>query len=102
MLRSATPGCVSRQRSGRMVMLDELQIVQPSVDASPAQQLLMLADFDDLALFEHHDLVGGAYSRKPMRDHERRTAAHQVAERLLHKAFGFGIESGCGLVSPQG
>src|ERR1041385_2711873 len=73
-----------RLRSKILAGIDEaialeivLLIVELFVPAVGDEQLLMRAVFDNLAAFEHQNLIGAPNRRQPVRDHERRPAAPQ-------------------------
>ena len=61
----------------------------------------MGAGLDHLALVEHDDLVRVDDRRQPVRDHERRAAAHQLAERALHGDLALRVERRGRLVEEQ-
>src|SRR5260370_7588331 len=61
----------------------------------------MRAALDDASGFDHQDLLRAPNGRKPVRDHERSSAAHQVAQALLNQRFGFGIEAGSSLIEDE-
>ena len=69
--------------------------------AARCQQLRVRALLDHAALVQHQHLVGVFDGRQPVRDDQRRAVGHQVVERVLHQAFGFGVERGGGLVEDQ-
>src|SRR5437870_13156633 len=50
----------SSQRSGRALVIEELQVVQLAVDAAPREQLLVRPDLHDRAAVEDDDLVRAA------------------------------------------
>ena len=45
----------------------------------------------EVVTYSQYDRVGVANGGEPVRDHERRPAAHQSIERGLHEPLGFGI-----------
>ena len=67
LLSAALPGRLSVDR------LPELQFIQPAVRAEFLHQLFVRANVADGAVFEHHDAVGAAHGRKPVRDHKHGT-----------------------------
>src|SRR5204862_8353964 len=83
------------------LIIDELKVVQFPIHTAPRQQLFVFSRLDNLAAIEDDNLVRAADRRETMRDHERRTPAHQVVERLLHEALRFRVERGRGLVEDQ-
>ena len=92
-------GPESRFASARF---EQLHLVQPRVDAvGPRHQLVVLADLDDAAAFEHDDGVGALHGREAVRDHERRAVEHQRGQRVLHQPLRLGIERRGRLVEDQ-
>src|SRR5436189_3311693 len=83
------------------LIIDELKVVQFPIDTAPRQQLFVFSRLDDLAAIEDDDLVRAADRRETMCDDERRAAAHQVVERLLHEPLGLRVECGRRLVEDQ-
>src|SRR6266404_7633473 len=75
--------------------------VKVKVAATRGVQRLMRAALDNPSRFDHEYLLGAPNRRKPMRDHERGAAAHQVAQALLNQRLGFGIEAGGGLIENE-
>ena len=61
----------------------------------------MRATLHDLALLHHQNLVGAAYGGKPVRNHKRSPALHEIRESLLDHLFRFGVEAGSCLVEDQ-
>ena len=49
----------------------------------------------------HHDAIGAAHRRKPMRDHKHRASAHQIVQRRLHQRFRLAVQRGGGLIQNQ-
>ena len=52
------------------------------VPPAEARQLLVAAFFGNFAVGQHHDAVGHAHGRKPMRDKQRHLARRQFGEAL--------------------
>ena len=52
------------------------------------EQLVVRAVGDELAVLEHHDLVGQRDRRQPVGDDERRAARHDLAQRVLDLLLG--------------
>ena len=77
--------------------------MQMRVQAALRQQFGVRALLDDAASVERHDAVGTLDRRQPVRDDERRAAAHQQVERgLLHlRSLGLGVERRRRLVEDQ-
>ena len=61
----------------------------------------MRPGFHDAALIEHDNDVGVENGRKPVRDADGRAAFHQLIQRGLHCAFGFGVQRAGSLVEDQ-
>ena len=79
----------------------ELQRGQVGVDASQRHQRGMRAHLDDLAVFHDDNAVGALHGRQAVRDDDGGAADHGRFQRLLHQAFGFGVQrTGC-LVEQQ-
>ena len=56
-----------------------VQLTQPGVPATRLEQILVRPDLDDAALVDDDDLVGTLDRRQPMRDHDRRPPADELA-----------------------
>src|SRR5947209_449916 len=61
----------------------------------------MLADLDDTAAVEDADKIGIDDRRQPVRNHDRRTTAHQRSQGGLYLALALGIERRGRLVEQQ-
>ena len=48
----------------------------------------MITSFDDLPLFQNHNRIGIADSRKPVGDHESRAVCHQTVHALFDVLLG--------------
>ena len=59
-----------------------LGLVQPGIGAFLAEQVGVLADFDDPAAFEHDQPIGFAQRAQAMGDRDRRAALNQIVERI--------------------
>src|SRR5262245_22115443 len=77
-------------KSGRSVYLlsaiplvPELRLVQPTVDAAAADQILVGALLANAALGHHHDPVGVLDRRQPVGDDQRGAPRSQLSQRLL-------------------
>ena len=82
----------------RPLLLLELEPVERGVAAALAQQLVVAARFDHVAVLDHEDAVGMRDRGQPVRDHQRGAALAQFGDRLLHLTLGFRIERGGRLV----
>src|SRR5260221_2834208 len=78
-----------------------LLVVELAIAPVPGQQLLVGAALDDLAAFEHQDLVGAADGREPVRDHERRAPPPQRAQTVLDHGLALAVEARGRLVQDQ-
>ena len=56
-------------------------------------QVLVRPALDDLAAFEHQDLVGAADGRQPVRDDERRAALPQRLQAVLNQRLALAVEA---------
>ena len=56
---------------------------------------------DQVAVVEHHDLVGQGDRREPVRDHERRATRHRLGQGHLDALLGGGVHRGGGVVEHQ-
>ena len=65
------------------------------------QQLVVRAAGGDLAVLEHDDVVGQRDRGEPVGDHERGAAAHRLAQRLLDRLLGRGVDRGGGVVEHE-
>ena len=79
----------------------ELGLVQSGIGAVASEQVVVLADLGDAALFENDKTVGSAESTEAVGDRDRRAAASQVLQCELNFAFGFGVHGGSGFVEDQ-
>ena len=52
----------------------------------------MRAGFDDVSAVDHEDAIGLLDRRQSMCDDERRAVVHQLIERPLDDALGFGVQ----------
>src|SRR4029079_9080024 len=64
-----------------------LLLVQLPIAATERDQLQMRAALDDLAVFQHEDLVRALDRRQTMGDDERRSAAAQRAKTVADQRF---------------
>src|SRR6476661_3082298 len=64
-----------------------LLLVQLAIAATERDQLAMRSALDDLAVFQHEDLVRALDRRQTMGDDERRPAAAQRAETVADQRF---------------
>src|SRR5690348_8642689 len=90
-----------RPRSRRRALRGVLDAIEPRVDALAREELRVRAELGEPPALEHGDAVGTLDGREPMRDDDRRAAAHQRIERRLHLALGFRIERRGGLIQYQ-
>ena len=54
------------------------QLVQPGVDAPPAEEVRMPPDLPDASPMEHHDPVGVVEGGEPVGDDEARPTLHEA------------------------
>src|SRR6266404_478290 len=59
---------LSINRNGFQV--GELHLVQLAIEAQAAHQFVVRADVSDCSRLDHHDAIGAAHGRKPVRDHK--------------------------------
>ena len=76
---SAVTADVSLAGRQEQIVLQSLLLgVEIEIAALRGVQLFVRAALDDLALLDHQNLVGAADGGKPVGDHERGAALHQV------------------------
>src|ERR1051325_11077982 len=78
-----------------------LLVVELPVAPIQVQQLRVRAALDDLAGFEHENLIGAADGREPMRDDERRAARPQPAQAVLNHLLALAVEAGGGFIQNE-
>ena len=61
-------------------------------------ELIVRADFNNLAVLHNHDAVSVDNRRKPVGDNESCTSCEQAVERLLNVSFALRIQGACGFV----
>src|SRR4030081_3511720 len=71
-------------------MLPGIKII---VAALRSIELLMGTALNDLSLLHDKNLVGAAYCRQPVRNHERRSSLHQIRKAVLNHLLRFRIEA---------
>ena len=79
----------------------ELLLVEPSVEPTLGDELIVGSLLHDLAVLDREDHVGRFDRREPVRDRDRRPVAHQPLERLLDDPLALGVEGGGRLVEDQ-
>src|ERR1017187_7114628 len=79
----------------------ELEFVEPLINSALGDEFFVGADFADLPLFEHHNLVRPAYGGKPVRDDDYGAVLHQVGQRLLYQHFALRVQVAGGFVQDQ-
>ena len=70
-----------------------LLVVELPVAAAAREQLVVRAALDDLAAFEHQNLIGAANRRQPVRDDERRPAVAQRSQAVLDHRLALAVEA---------
>ena len=85
----------------RGLLVAELQIVEPAIEAAGAEQLVVRAALHHPARVEHDDLVRVAHGGEPVSDHQHRPLRHEPVDRLLHQPLGLGVERAGGLVEDE-
>src|SRR5689334_3822080 len=65
--------------------------VEIPVAAMLLEERFMRPALDNPATLNHQDLIGAADGRKPVSDHKRRAALHQVAQAFLNQRLGFRV-----------
>src|SRR6188768_1825368 len=87
---------IGYERSGT-----EFGVAKRRIRATARRELRVRTAFDDVAGDHDHDLVGVLDGGESMRDHERRSIAHELDERLLDATLGFVVERRSGFVEDQ-
>src|SRR3984957_14691142 len=82
----------------RRRLLAKLQPVEQGIAAALAQELVVAAGFDNKTVLDDENVVGVHDRRQPVGDDDRGASLAEFGERLLHVAFGFGIERGGRLI----
>ena len=72
-----------------------------AIQGGALQQLGVRPLGDQVAVVEHHDLVGQGDRREPVRDHEGRATRHRLGEGQLDALLGGGVHRGGGVVEHQ-
>src|SRR5205085_1816314 len=72
-----------------------------AIAAAGGIELVMCAAFHDLACLDDEYLVSPADGGEPVRDHECRSALHEVLKAFLDELFGLGIERRRSLVKDE-
>ena len=85
----------------QIVLHAVLPRVQVVVAAARGIELRVRAALHDLSLLHHHDLIGAANRRKPVRDDERGPSLHQIRKALLDHLLRFRVEAGRCFVENQ-
>src|SRR5262249_33054962 len=70
----------------------ELPLPHRGIDTALAQQIEMMAAFDDAPMIEHHDLIGIDDGGEAMRDHQRGDVARDLTQARLDLFFRMGVE----------
>src|SRR5215471_931933 len=63
--------------------------------------MLMSSPFDNLAIFEHKDLIGATNGAQAMRNYKCCPAAHEGSKAFLDVSLAFSIETGGGFIENQ-
>ncbi len=71
------------------------------VKASLLQQFLVRALFDDLAVVDHHHVVGVADGAQAVGDDEAGASCHQAQQRFLDARLGARVHAAGGFVQDQ-
>src|SRR5262245_16870653 len=82
------------KRLARGVLAGELEFVEGAVEAALLEQLVVAAAFDDVALLQHDDAVGGADGAQAVGDDERGAIANDLFEGLLETRLGIAVDAG--------
>ena len=61
--------------------------MKPRIGSAADDEFAMPAGFDDASGIEHDDLIRVAHSTEAMRDHDRHTAFHELAQAGLDGPF---------------
>ena len=72
-----------------------------AVQGGALQQLGVRPLGHQVAMVEHHDLVGQGDRREPVGDHERRATRHRLGKCQLDALLGGGVHRGGGVVEHQ-
>ena len=70
-----------------------LGVMESGVGAGLPQEFLMAADLGDSTALQDHDPIGLAQSAEAMRDGDGRSSTHEVVQRGLDLALGFGVDA---------
>src|SRR5271169_1785066 len=101
----SVPVSVSRvplARREKQVMLQPLlPCVEIVVATLQGVELLVRSPLDDLPLLHHQNLVGATDGRKPVRNHKRRPALHEIRKSVLYHCLRFGVQTGSRFVKNQ-
>src|SRR6266542_3084767 len=94
---------VSRSRATTRSLgdLDGPVAVQRRIEPAQCHELLVRALLDDLPVLQHHDQVGVADRRQPVRDDERRAAGEQQPQRALDLPLRADVDGARRLVEDQ-
>ena len=92
-----SPTCFDQGRlglgqAGAFAVAIELHVVKPAIVAGLLEQFGVRADFFDVALIHHDDLIGRQDCREPMRNGDHGSPGGKGFERLLDLLFRFRIE----------
>src|ERR1035438_9839880 len=79
----------------------ELEFVEPLINSALGDEFFVGADFADLPIFEHHNLVRASNRGKPVRDDDDGAVLHQVGQRLLYQHFALRVQVAGGFVQDQ-
>ena len=61
----------------------------------------MVASLDDLAIFQHENLVGAHNRREPVGNNERRATLTERLQSVLNHGFTFAIQTRCRFVENE-
>lgn len=75
--------------------LVELQLIEIVITATVRDQFVMAAAFDNFAMLDDENTVGGKNRLQAVRDHQRSAGNPQGVDRALDHELGFGVER-CG------
>src|ERR1700745_2841918 len=78
-----------------------LQVMQLSIAAIAADQLIVAAIFHNAPTLERYDAIGLAYCRETGRDDEKGSTRRDILHVVLDRAFAFVVERAGRLVENQ-
>ena len=69
-----------------------MHLYEAFVDAFLINELVVGAALPDVALLQHHDLVGMLHGREAVGNDDAGAVLHEFVDGILHDTFTFGVE----------